>query len=218
MKKSILSILLLFILASCGTTKIIDKPIVFNQERKELTLEYLKDRYNLIQDEPTITPKMVVVHWTAIPTFEKSFDAFYNVKLPTWRPDLKNASPLNVSIQFLVDQDGIIYRLMDETTMARHVIGLNYCSIGIENVGGTKDTPLTKKQLKANIKLINYLKEKYPKIEYVIGHFEYTKFEQTDLWLENDINYRTKKTDPGVNFITKIRHATKKHQWKPIPN
>jgi N-acetyl-anhydromuramyl-L-alanine amidase AmpD len=218
MKKSILSILLLFILASCGTTKIIDKPIVFNQERKELTLEYLKDRYNLIQDEPTITPKMVVVHWTAIPTFEKSFDAFYNVKLPTWRPDLENASPLNVSIQFLVDQDGIIYRLMDETTMARHVIGLNYCSIGIENVGGTKDTPLTKKQLKANIKLINYLKEKYPKIEYVIGHFEYTKFEQTDLWLENDINYRTKKTDPGVNFITKIRHVTKKHQWKPIPN
>lgn len=218
MKKYSYLFILFALLMACGSVRIIDKPIIFDEQRKELTLEYMKDHYGLDRDNPKIAPQMVVVHWTAIPTFEKSFDAFYNVKLPTWRPDLKNASPLNVSIQFLVDRDGSIYRLMDETTMARHVIGLNYCAIGIENVGGTKDTPLTKKQLRANIKLVKYLKEKYPEIEYVIGHYEYTRFDGTPLWLEKDPGYRTKKTDPGVQFINKIRQATSEYNWKPVPN
>lgn len=218
MKKYSYLLILFSLLMACGSVKIIDKPIIFDEQRKELTLEYMKDHYGLDHDNPKIVPQMVVVHWTAIPTFEKSFDAFYNVKLPTWRPDLKNASPLNVSIQFLVDRDGSVYRLMDETTMARHVIGLNYCAIGIENVGGTKDTPLTKKQLRSNIKLIKYLKEKYPEIEYVIGHYEYTQFDGTPLWLEKDPGYRTKKTDPGVEFINKIRESTSKYNWKPVPN
>ena len=194
-----------------------DKPILFDQQRKELTLEYLKDHYGLVQEEPSIDPKMVVVHWTAIPTFEGSFEAFYPVILPSSRPDLKNASSLNVSIQFLVDRDGSIYRLMDEKTMARHVIGLNHCAIGIENVGGTATTPLTKKQLRANIKLIKYLKEKYPQIDYVIGHYEYTNFEGTPLWLEKDEGYRTQKTDPGESFINAIRKETASYNWKPVP-
>ncbi len=204
-------------LSSCSSFKIIDKPIVFDQEREKLTLEYLETRYGLTQQMPTIFPKMVVVHWTAIPTFEKSFEAFYAEKLPNWRPDIANASALNVSAQFLVDQNGEIYRLLPETTMARHVIGLNHCAIGIENVGGIGDKTLTKKQLKSNIKLINYLKNKYPKIEYIIGHFEYTNFEEHELWLEKDDNYRTEKTDPGIDFINTIRKKTSKHNWKPIP-
>lgn len=204
-------------LSSCSSFKIIDKPIVFDQEREKLTLEYLETRYGLTQQMPTIFPKMVVVHWTAIPTFEKSFEAFYAEKLPNWRPDIANASALNVSAQFLVDQNGKIYRLLPETTMARHVIGLNHCAIGIENVGGIGDKTLTKKQLKSNIKLINYLKKKYPKIEYIIGHFEYTNFEEHELWLEKDDNYRTEKTDPGIDFINTIRKKTSKHNWKPIP-
>ena len=160
---------------------------------------------------------MVVVHWTAIPTLDKSYNAFKDSKLPNWRPEIVNASALNVSSQFLVDQDGTVYRLLPETTMARHVIGLNHCAIGIENVGGLKDKPLTKKQLKANIKLINYLKKKYPQVEYVIGHFEYTNFEGHELWLEKDEAYRTEKTDPGVEFITTIRKKTSKNNWKPVP-
>ncbi len=39
----------------------------------------------------------------------------------------------------MVDRDGTRYRLMPETYMARHVIGLNYYSIGIENVGGSME-------------------------------------------------------------------------------
>ncbi len=202
---------------SCSTIHIVDKPITFDKEREELTLQYLENRYGLIQKTPTITPKIIVVHWTVIPTLEKSFKAFNTSKLPNSRPEIVSASALNVSAQFLVDQDGSIYRLLPETTMARHVIGLNHIAIGIENVGGTGDKLLTKKQLKSNIKLVEYLKNKYPAINYVIGHFEYTNFEGHELWLEKDDGYRTEKTDPGVEFINEIREATSKYNWKPIP-
>lgn len=208
---------LLFVLVGCKTTEaIVDKPIVFNDQRAELTKEYLKNRYQIDQDDVTIVPKMVVLHWTVIPTFEKSFEAFEQPTLPNWRPDIENVSGLNVSAHFLVDRDGTIHRLMPETTMARHVIGLNHCAIGIENVGGTDELPLTKKQLRANIYLVKYLAKKY-NIDFVIGHHEYQKFEGHPLWLEVDEGYRTKKTDPGDEFMRKVRNATKKFNFKPVP-
>nr|WP_293300574.1 peptidoglycan recognition family protein [Allomuricauda sp.] len=214
-------ILFLFLLAistwSCSVKRqIVDIPILFNEQRIELTREYLAQRYELEQDTPNIVPKMVVLHWTVIPTLEGSFRAFNNPTLPNWRPALENVSGLNVSSHFLVDRDGTIYRLMPETTMARHTIGLNHCAIGIENVGGGKDLPLTKAQLKSNIYLVEYLASKYD-IEYVIGHQEYTQFEGHPLWLEVDDGYRTTKTDPGMDFMEKVRKATKKYNFKPVP-
>ncbi|WP_127136670.1 peptidoglycan recognition protein family protein [Flagellimonas oceanensis] len=204
-------------LGACSTQKeIVDIPIIFDEQRIELTKEYLQNRYELDQETPDITPKMVVLHWTAIPSLKKSFEAFNRSTLPNWRPDLVNVSGLNVSSHFLVDQDGTIYRLMPETTMARHTIGLNHCAIGIENVGGTEAMPLTKAQLKSNIYLVNYLASKYD-IDYVIGHQEYTLFEGHPLWLEVDDGYRTEKTDPGMDFVKKVRKATKKFNFKPVP-
>jgi len=204
-------------LLSCNAAKVIDKPIIFDDERKQLSLEYMSKRYGIEKSNPTITPKMIVVHWTAIPDFEQSFSAFKNSRLPNSRADITNASALNVSAQFLVDQDGTIYRLLPETTMARHVIGLNHCAIGIENVGGTTEKPLTKKQLKSNIKLIKYLKEQFPDISYVIGHYEYTLFQGHPLWLEIDDKYRTEKTDPGEDFMQSIRKNTASLNWQTIP-
>ncbi len=218
MKKIGLIILILSMLWSCNVQKtIVDKPIIFDEERIALTKEYLMQRYNLEQETADIVPKIIVLHWTAIPTLKKSFEAFENSTLPNWRPDIESVSGLNVSSQFLVDQDGTIYQLMPETTMARHVIGLNHCAIGIENVGDTEETPLTRKQLKANIFLVEYLATKYH-IEYVIGHQEYTQFEGHPLWLEVDDGYRTEKTDPGMDFMKKVRKATKRFNFKPVPS
>ena len=105
----ILPLFVLLAVTACSSTRnIVDKPVVFNEDRNELTLKYLKDRYGLDQKEPTIVPKMVVLHWTAIPTFEKSFEAFHDPKLPNWRPDIESVSGLNVSAHFLVDRDGTI--------------------------------------------------------------------------------------------------------------
>ncbi len=216
MKKSII-ILVCVVLTACSSVKpIVERPIVFDEERKALTVEYLNTRYALQKEEPTIAPKMIVLHWTVIPTLEKSFKAFEQATLPNWRPDIKNVSGLNVSSHFMVDRDGTIYQLLPETIMARHVIGLNHCAIGVENVGGTEDLPLTKAQLRSNIWLVRYLASKYP-IDYLIGHYEYTKFEGHALWLEVDDGYRTEKTDPGEDFMKKVRKAVKKFNFKPVP-
>ncbi len=213
---------LILLLVSCGSKKIvtqkpffIDKPILFDTERRDLSLQYLSERYGLDQEEPRIKPKMIVLHWTVIPSLEESFDTFYPAKLPN-RPDIKSASALNVSAHFLVDRNGTIYRLLPEMTLARHVIGLNHCAIGIENVGGTENLPLTAAQVTANIKLVRYLAQKY-EIDYLIGHYEYTFFEEHDLWLEKDAGYRTKKIDPGISFMQKVREATKDLNFKTVP-
>ncbi len=217
MKRIVGLILITVFIGGCRTTKnIVERPIIFDAERKELTREYLEKRYQITQGNVEIVPKMIVLHHTVIPTLEKTFDAFNAPTLPNWRPEIENVSGLNVSSHFVVDQDGTIYRLMPENFMARHVIGLNHCAIGIENVGGTADVPLTKAQVRSNIWLVKYLSNKFP-IEYLIGHYEYTYFEGHPLWLEIDEGYRTKKNDPGEEFMKKVRKATKKLNFKPVP-
>ncbi len=220
MRKSHLSAVLLAIASfsfSCSpktTFRIIDKPITWNAEREQLSLQYLKDRHGLEQTSATIQPQMVVVHWTAIDNIEVTHDVFNPVTLGG-RADLTGASNLNVSSQFLIDRDGTIFRLLPDTTFARHVIGLNYLAIGVENIG-SDDMPLTKAQLKANEQLVRYLKRKYP-IDYVIGHHEYQNFQTTELWKEADPNYRTVKTDPGDKFMNQLRKNLEDLNLKPVP-
>lgn len=194
--------------------KIIEKPIVWDSTRIALSVEYLKQRHGIEQLQPTIKPKMVVVHWTAIPTFEKSFFAFNSSTLPNTRKELQNASQLNVSAHYLIDRDGTVYHLMPDTLLARHVIGLNYCAIGIENVGDGNKNPLTEEQFRANYLLIRQLQKKY-KIEYLIGHHEYTKFKGSKIWKETDPNYQTVKSDPGDEFMNRLREKFKKLRKEP---
>lgn len=214
MRKLTLFILLYSLIFKGLAQKIIDRPIIYDSTRKSLSLQYLKERHGLEQSEPTLTPKIIVAHWTAIPSLEGSFNAFNPVMLPSFRKELKGVSPLNVSIHFLVDRDGTIYRLMPENLMARHVIGLNWCALGIENVGDGNEFPLTEAQLKTNIWLVKYLKRKYASIEYLIGHHEYTSFQHTPLWKESDPNYRTVKNDPGIDFMKRLRKGVRKLNLK----
>jgi len=114
--------------------RIVDKPIDFGKERIAMTKAYIKRHYGIKTNSIEITPKIIVLHWTAEMSFDKSFKRLQPQKLLTDRKDIAKASALNVSAQFLVARDGTIYRLMPENWMARHVIGLNYSSIGVENV------------------------------------------------------------------------------------
>ncbi|RPA68173.1 N-acetylmuramoyl-L-alanine amidase [Cyclobacteriaceae bacterium YHN15] len=184
------------------TFRIFEKPILFDEERETLSLEYLKERHGIEKEKASIEPTMVVVHWTAVPTLEATFDVFNPVQLGG-RPELITASNLNVSAHFLVDRDGTIFRLLPDTTFARHTIGLNYTAIGIENIGGP-DAPLTKSQLKSNADLIRYLHKKH-NLTYVIGHHEYYAFQGSDVWKETDPDYLTQKQDPGDKFMKKLR-------------
>jgi len=201
-----LLLLLLTVFTTINALEIIQRPISFSEHRKALTLEYIHSHYGLSPEDITITPKVIVVHFTAIPTLQGSFEAFDREELPSSRSDIsgKNASA-NVSVPYLIDRDGTIYQLMPDNWMGRHVIGLNYSSIGIENVG--KLGTLTDKQLEANIALISHLQKKYSKIDYLIGHSDYRCFEASPLWLERDKNYRTEKNDPGEAFMNRLYQA-----------
>ena len=207
MNKLIILTILITGITSCNQNeiKIIDKPIDFTENRERLTLDYIGDHYGIYPKDITIKPKIIVLHWTESNDFDESFNIFKPEKIQ-YGGIVANASQLNVSVHFLVDRDGTIYRLMPETWMARHVIGINYHSIGVENVGGkgAKDN-MTNEQIETNIELVKYLAKKYPTIEYLIGHYEYTNFESTRFWMEKDPTYRTVKTDPSEAFMTKIR-------------
>jgi len=183
--------------------KVIDKPINYSAERIQLSLEYLKEHHGLTQKMPTIVPKMIVLHYTAGGTVESNHQYFNKTHLESARNTLKKQSTLNVSSQYIVDRDGTIYQLMEPNMFARHTIGLNYCAIGIENIGSKKQ-PLTEKQVAANAHLIRYLTQKY-KIEYLIGHSEYGVFRNSKLWKESDLKYFTGKEDPGKDFMSKVR-------------
>ncbi|MEJ2581779.1 MAG: peptidoglycan recognition family protein [Acidobacteriota bacterium] len=196
-------------LSGCAhTVKIHDRPISFSAERFSATQRYIADHYGEEAEDITIEPRIIVLHWTAVDNLDRCFAIFDRELLGGSRPGLGTAREVNVSIQFLVGRDGATYRLMPETWMARHVIGLNYSAIGVENVGGAQGVDdLTDAQVKANIRLVRYLVGKYPTIEFLIGHMEYRRFEGHPLWRELDDGYRTDKIDPGDRFMTAVREG-----------
>lgn len=194
---------------SCDEPRVIhQKPILFNKERIDLTRKYQLSHYGIKSQSIEIEPKMIVLHWTCIPSLKTTFNVFNPPAFPANSPRRQELpDDLNVSSHFVVDRDGSIYQLMPELWMARHVIGLNHYAIGIENIGGIdgKDD-LTEQQVKANAFLVCYLKKKYPDIKYVIGHNEYLNYKNTPLWLENDPTYQKDKTDPGPTFVSRVKN------------
>lgn len=210
-------VFLLLVVGGCAnqaTFRILEKPVVIDQERIDLSLEYLRSRHGMDARTPYIRPTMVVVHWTAVPTLEASYDVFKKTRLEG-RADILAASTLNVTAQFLVDRDGTIFRLMPDTLFARHTIGLNHTAIGIENVGSQRE-PLTSAQLRANEALIRYL-ARHHDIRYLIGHHEYHRFRGSHLWMETDPDYITEKIDPGPTFMKRLRKRLADLDFKEHP-
>jgi len=211
--KLLLLLLPLFVLA----IEIKQTPIKFTQKRIDLTKEYIKIHYDKNVEDIKIIPRIILIHHTAIDDFEDSLSRFSDEVLPSRRSDIISSKPsVNVSAHFMVERDGSVHQLMPLDFMARHVIGLNYSSIGIENVGGqnSKDN-LTQAQLKANIFLVEYLKNKFSKIEYLVAHYEYRCFEGDKLFLEVDDGYRTIKDDPSIRFMNELRKNTSSLKTPP---
>jgi len=213
-----LKFILLFLCATAllVAQKIEQTPIDFGKIRIELTKSYIKEHYKLDVQDISITPKIIFIHYTGIDDFKTSLSHFKSAILLTDRPDIVKAGIVNVSAHFMVERDGTIHQLMPLDFMARHVIGLNYSSIGIENVGGENHKEnLTVEQLISNIWLINYLKKEFDSLEYVAAHSEYPCFEKSPLWLEVDKSYRTEKKDPGSKFMKDLRANIKGFKVAP---
>jgi len=183
---------------------IIDRPINFGDERKRLTLAYRQRHQDPQATGIEITPQVVVLHHTGRGTLEESWNYFDPPQIDDSRPNVTAAGGVNVSTHFMVDRDGTIYRLLPETWMARHCIGLNHVAIGVENVGNDREFPLTKAQVAANIALVRHLAQRYS-LTHIIGHFEYQQLEGHPLFSEREADYRTEKVDPGPAFMAEVR-------------
>lgn len=190
--------------ATAGELRIVDRPLPFGERRRALTLDYLRQHVDPQASDIAIEPKAVVVHWTASATLSSALATFAPEELPPGRPELVRGGKLNVSAHFVVDRDGTVYRLLPETVVARHAIGLNRVALGIENVGGPR-WPLTDAQLAANARLVTDLVGRHPGIRMLLGHREYGRLRGTPLWEERDPRYFTGKDDPGAEFMERLR-------------
>ena len=177
-------------------------PLPNQVERQEGMATYFDVHYGP-DSPPMLIPKMVVLHWTGVSSASSTWNTFASASL-SGRSDIVDAGSVNVSAHFLVDQDGTIYRLLPENSFARHCIGFNHISIGVENVGGTKGQPLTKAQVDANVQLVQELQSRHP-IELVIGHHESKDFEDHPYFVERNKAYRSVKLDPGSDFMEAVR-------------
>ena len=182
---------------------IVDAPMAWSAERERLTLEYRQRHSDPAATDLTITPHVIVLHYTGGDSAKATRAYFDNVRIEGARKDLAKAGAVNVSSHFLVDRDGTIYRLQPETRFARHCIGLNHVAIGIENVG-TNEAALTDAQVAADAALVRDLAGRYP-ITHLLGHSEVMKFRGDPLYIERDPAYKNDKPDPGPHFMARVR-------------
>ena len=117
-------------------------------------------------------PKVVVLHFTAGSTYTSAYWTFH-ANTP-YRGELPG-----VSCQFVIDKGGTIHQLVPLAVRARHCIGLNHVSIGIEFVQETgsgghwadQQVLARSRQVKAGLKLVLYLMARYGiEKKNVIGH------------------------------------------------
>jgi beta-N-acetylhexosaminidase len=179
---------------------------IFSQKKLDLTAQYNKENYGL-ESYKLDTPKIIVVHYTAIDDLKATLNLFRQDNIASSRDYIKDFSSLNVGIHYVVDKDGKIFHLMPDTIVARHLIGFNHVSLGIENI--SKDsTDLTDAQVESDARLIGFLVNKYPSIEYMIAHHEYNDKDLPHFKYFRSLNSKYQpygKIDPGPNFMTKLR-------------
>lgn len=181
---------------------------VFTPERRALTRDYTRTHYGL-GDERLAAPRMVVIHFTTLPTYSASY-AFF-APLRNSREDIAGGGAVNISVHFMIDKDGTIYRLAPDDVICRHVIGFNHVALGIENVG-RDEADLTEAQLQADAALIAELKRRYPTIDYLIGHHEYQNRSLPHYVLHRELDpaYKpTVKHDPGIRYMLRLRALLK---------
>jgi len=111
-----------------------------------------------------------------------------------------------LSVHYIIDKDGTIYYLLDESLRAAHAFGFNDRSIGIEIVNlGTKSDAFTDEQYRSVERLLRDIAERWPQISYdsqhILGHYQTSK-----IVCDNKVRYSVRsdavcgKYDPSPNF------------------
>lgn len=183
---------------------IVDAPLAWSDERARLTLDYRRRHSDPSASDLEIVPRVIVLHFTGGDSAAATRAYFDQPRIEAARAVLARAGAVNVSSHFLVDRDGTIYRLQPETRYARHCIGLDHISIGIENVGDEARWPLTDAQVVADAALVRDLARRFP-ITHLLGHYEVMQFRANPYYIERDPSYRNSKDDPGPRFMAAVR-------------
>ena len=151
-----------FAATSAPKPPIVKKYIAYGAGRKAQMADYCLRHYG--QHTYVLThPKAIVLHHTDGAEWRSAWNTFdantaYNDEKP------------GVSAQFIIGKDGTIYQLMPLTYRARHCIGMNWKSFGIEFVqesasgkrplDGPAD-PRAHQAGRAGIKLVRWLKARF---------------------------------------------------------
>lgn len=148
--------------------------------------------YKPVFTGPAITPRGVVLHWTA---------GNPNATVDEFIEAIRSNSPLNnptskcpeqgCAVQLYIDGSGNVYQLVENlATRTAHALGANECCIGIEIAGrGESDLVNNPVQLQAVIKTVAYLVQQYniPLVNDfgnqvgVLSHHQLSPGEKTDV-------------------------------------
>jgi hypothetical protein len=152
---------------------VVKKYIHFGESRKAQMADYSQRHYH--QHEYLLTdPRAIVLHHTAGADWQSAWYTFdgntaYNNEKP------------GVSAQFIIHKDGTIYQTMPLSLRARHCIGMNWKSFGIEFVqemqpgkdGHWMERQILNrdKQVASGLRLVRWLKARYGiKNADIVGH------------------------------------------------
>jgi beta-N-acetylhexosaminidase len=144
------------------------KPIPFPAARKTEMAAYSLAHYGTSAWRLD-SPHVIVEHYTAGGTFSSTWNTF---AVDSADPEL-GQRPGDCS-HFVIDTDGTIYQLVPLTIRCRHTVGLNWTSVGIEDVA-TSDGQVfaDERQLAASVDLTVWLMARlHISLGDVIGHSE----------------------------------------------
>jgi hypothetical protein len=109
--------------------RIVKDLIPFGPKREQEMRRYAVEHYG-IDSYKLVDPHLIIWHYTESATFQSVWNTFADDV-----PDVTYHELPQVCAHFVIDTDGTIYQLVPLDIMCRQVVGLNYTSIGIENVG-----------------------------------------------------------------------------------
>ena len=149
--------------ATAPKPPIVKKYIRYGDGRKKQTIGYNRRHYHQ-RTYILAKPRAIVLHHTAGADWRSAWWTFDgNSRYSGEKP--------GVSAQFIIHKDGTIYQTMPLKYRARHCIGMNWVSFGIEFVqemragkdGHWMDRRILKrtKQVKAGLKLVRWLQYRY---------------------------------------------------------
>ncbi len=148
--------------------RIVQSPIPFGPAREQQMRAYALEHYG-IDSYKLVHPHLIIWHYTESATFQSVWNTFANDV-----PDVTFHELPQVCAHFVVDANGTIHQLVRLDIMCRHVVGLNYTAIGIENVGFSDQQVMSDAaQFNASLALTRWLRCRYAiPVSGVIGHNE----------------------------------------------